>query len=92
MTAVGFLRSMSQSGELSATSSISGWGPGGSWRWRLRRRDRTSNGGIPTCQVSQRGLRGAGWGHRGGLEGIERICAAWHLPYSFLRHAGLSVA
>jgi hypothetical protein len=24
--------------------------------------------------------------------GIERIRAAWHLPYSFLRHAGLSVS
>lgn len=31
--------SMSQSGELSAKSSISGWGPGRSWRWRLRRAD-----------------------------------------------------
>ena len=26
------------------------------------------------------------------LKGIERTRAAWHLPYSFLRHAGLSVA
>jgi hypothetical protein len=25
-------------------------------------------------------------------QGIERIRAAWHLPYSFLRHAGLSVS
>lgn len=24
-------------------------------------------------------------------QGIERICGVWHLPYSFLRHAGLSV-
>ena len=26
------------------------------------------------------------------LKGIERTRAGWHLPYSFLRHAGLSVA
>jgi hypothetical protein len=25
-------------------------------------------------------------------QGIERIRAAWHLPYSFLRHCGLSVS
>ena len=25
-------------------------------------------------------------------QGIERICATWHLPYSFLHHCGLSVA
>jgi hypothetical protein len=32
------------------------------------------------------GIIAAAW------QGIERIRATWHLPYSFLRHCGLSVA
>jgi hypothetical protein len=34
-----------------------------------------------------------GWGViAAAWQGIERIRAAWHLPYSFLRHCGLSVS
>jgi hypothetical protein len=39
-------------------------------------------------------LAGEGLGGviRAAWQGIGRIGRAWHLPYSFLRHAGLSVS
>ena len=45
--------------------------------------------GNELANVAAEGLSGviaAAW------QGIERIGATWHLPYSFLRHCGLSVA
>ena len=45
--------------------------------------------GNELANVAAEGLSGviaAAW------QGIERIRATWHLPYSFLRHCGLSVA
>jgi transposase len=45
--------------------------------------------GNELANVAAQGLSGviaAAW------QGIERIRATWHLPYSFLHHCGLSVA
>ncbi len=45
--------------------------------------------GNELANVACEGLGGviaAAW------QGIERTRTAWHLPYSFLRHAGLSVS
>jgi transposase len=45
--------------------------------------------GNELANVACQGLAGviaAAW------QGIHRVRAAWHLPYSFLRHCGLSVA
>jgi hypothetical protein len=43
-------------------------------------------------ELANVGAEGLGEVIAAAWHGIERIRAAWHLPYSFLRHAGLSVS
>jgi hypothetical protein len=43
-------------------------------------------------ELANVGAEGLGEVIAAAWRGIERIRAAWHLPYSFLRHAGLSVS
>ena len=43
-------------------------------------------------ELANVGAEGLGEVIAAAWHGIERIRAAWHLPYSFLRHAGSSVS
>jgi hypothetical protein len=52
MTAVGFIRPVSQPGELSAKSSISAWDLADHGVGDFAGRIRTSNGDLPTRQAS----------------------------------------
>jgi hypothetical protein len=48
--------------------------------------------GTKRNELANVGAEGLGEVIAAAWHGIERIRAAWHLPYSFLRHAGLSVS
>ena len=47
---------------------------------------------LKGCELANTSAASLGAVITAAWQGVERVRASWHLPYSFLRHSGLSVS